>query len=153
MPKSTINSDLVRQLAALLDETGLTEIEYESGAVRLRVARQPAPVATAAASAAAPAAAPAAPAASPAAAAPAPDARHPGAVTSPMVGTAYTSPEPGTPEFVKPGDRVREGQTLLLIEAMKTFNEIRAPRAGTVSLVLVRNEQPVEYGDVLLILE
>jgi acetyl-CoA carboxylase biotin carboxyl carrier protein len=149
MPKSTINSDLVRQLAALLDETGLTEIEYESGAVRLRVARQPAPVA------AAPVAAPAAamPAAAPATAAPAPDARHPGAVTSPMVGTVYTSPEPGTPEFVKPGDRVREGQTLLLIEAMKTFNEIRAPRAGTVSLVLVQNEQPVEYGDVLLILE
>jgi acetyl-CoA carboxylase biotin carboxyl carrier protein len=70
-----------------------------------------------------------------------------------MVGTAYTSPEPGTPEFVKQGDRVREGQTLLLIEAMKTFNEIRAPRAGTVTLVLVQNEQPVEYGDVLLILE
>ena len=70
-----------------------------------------------------------------------------------MVGTAYTSPEPGTPEFVKPGDRVREGQTLLLIEAMKTFNEIRAPRAGTVSRMLVQNEQPVEYGDVLLILE
>ncbi|HVO17240.1 MAG TPA: acetyl-CoA carboxylase biotin carboxyl carrier protein subunit [Alphaproteobacteria bacterium] len=149
MPKSTINSDLVRQLAALLDETGLTEIEYESGAVRLRVARQPAPVA------AAPVAAPAAamPAAAPATAAPAPDARHPGAVTSPMVGTVYTAAEPGTPEFVKPGDRVREGQTLLLIEAMKTFNEIRAPRAGTVSLVLVQNEQPVEYGDVLLILE
>jgi acetyl-CoA carboxylase biotin carboxyl carrier protein len=154
MPKSTINSDLVRQLAALLDETGLTEIEYESGAVRLRVARQPAPVATVAA--AAPVAAPAAPAPAAAAApqaAPAPDARHPGAVTSPMVGTVYTSPEPGTPEFVKQGDRVREGQTLLLIEAMKTFNEIRAPRAGTVSLMLVKNEQPVEYGDVLLILE
>jgi acetyl-CoA carboxylase biotin carboxyl carrier protein len=147
MPKSTINSDLVRQLAALLDETGLTEIEYESGAVRLRVVRQPAPVAPAAAAAAPVAAAAAAPPA------PAPDARHPGAITSPMVGTAYTSPEPGTPEFVKPGDRVREGQTLLLIEAMKTFNEIRAPRAGTVSRMLVQNEQPVEYGDVLLILE
>lgn len=154
MPKSTINSDLVRQLAALLDETGLTEIEYESGAVRLRVARQPAPIATVAAPAAAPgAAAAAAPVAAPAAAAPTPDARHPGAVTSPMVGTVYTAAEPGTPDFVKPGDRVREGQTLLLIEAMKTFNEIRAPRAGTVSLVLVTNEQPVEYGDVLLILE
>jgi len=155
MPKSTINSDLVRQLAALLDETGLTEIEYESGAVRLRVARQPAPIAPAAAAPAAPVAnaTPAAAAPAPAAAAPAPDARHPGAVTSPMVGTVYTAAEPGTPEFVKPGDRVREGQTLLLIEAMKTFNEIRAPRAGTVSLILVKNEQPVEYGDVLLILE
>lgn len=150
MPKSTINSDLVRQLAALLDETGLTEIEYELGAVRLRVVRQPAPVAPAAAAAAPVAAAGPAAAAPPA---PAPDARHPGAITSPMVGTAYTSPEPGTPEFVKPGDRVREGQTLLLIEAMKTFNEIRAPRAGTVSRMLVQNEQPVEYGDVLLILE
>ncbi|HEX7006208.1 MAG TPA: acetyl-CoA carboxylase biotin carboxyl carrier protein [Alphaproteobacteria bacterium] len=158
MPKSTINSDLVRQLAALLDETGLTEIEYESGAVRLRVARQPAPIAPVVAPA--PQAAPAAnPAVEPAAesAAPAPaaalDARHPGAVTSPMVGTVYTAPEPGTPDFVKPGDRVREGQTLLLIEAMKTFNEIRAPRAGVVTHILVRNEQPVEYGDVLLILE
>jgi acetyl-CoA carboxylase biotin carboxyl carrier protein len=153
MPKSTINSDLVRQLAALLDETGLTEIEYESGAVRLRVARQPAPVA-AAPVALAPAAqgAPMAESLSPAAEA-APDARHPGAVTSPMVGTAYTSPEPGAAEFVKPGDRVREGQTLLLIEAMKTFNEIRAPRAGTVGRIMVTNEQPVEYGDVLLILE
>jgi acetyl-CoA carboxylase biotin carboxyl carrier protein len=148
MPKSTINSDLVRQLAALLDETGLTEIEYESGAVRLRVVRQPPPAAPAAV-----AAAPAAGSAAEAPAAPAPDARHPGAITSPMVGTAYTSPEPGTPEFVKPGDRVREGQTLLLIEAMKTFNEIRAPRAGMVSRILVQNEQPVEYGDVLLILE
>ena len=149
MPKSTINSDLVRQLAALLDETGLTEIEYESGAVRLRVVRQPAPVAAAPVAMAAPAPMASAPAAD----APAPDARHPGAITSPMVGTAYTQPEPGAAEFVKPGDRVREGQTLLLIEAMKTFNEIRAPRAGTVSRVMVMNEQPVEYDDVLLILE
>ena len=151
MPKSTINSDLVRQLAALLDETGLTEIEYESGAVRLRVVRQPAPVAAAPMAMAAPA--PMASAAASAADAPAPDARHPGAITSPMVGTAYTQPEPGAAEFVKPGDRVREGQTLLLIEAMKTFNEIRAPRGGTVSRIMVMNEQPVEYGDVLLILE
>jgi acetyl-CoA carboxylase biotin carboxyl carrier protein len=150
MPKSTINSDLVRQLAALLDETGLTEIEYEAGTVRLRVARQPAPVAPAPV-AAVPAQLAPAPALEPAV--PAPDARHPGAVTSPMVGTAYTQPEPGMPEFVKPGDRVREGQTLLLIEAMKTFNEIRAPRAGVVSRILVQNEQPVEYGDVLLILD
>jgi acetyl-CoA carboxylase biotin carboxyl carrier protein len=151
MPKSTINSDLVRQLAALLDETGLTEIEYESGAMRLRVARQPAPVVPAG-FAPAPAL-PASPSSAGEAAPSAPDARHPGAVTSPMVGTAYTQPEPGMPEFVKPGDRVREGQTLLLIEAMKTFNEIRAPRAGVVSRVLVQNEQPVEYGDVLLILD
>ena len=154
MPKSTINSDLVRQLAALLDETGLTEIEYESGAVRLRVVRQPAPVAAGPMIATAPMGAPAAPMSEALAPAePAPDARHPGAVTSPMVGTAYTQPEPGAAEFVKPGDRVREGQTLLLIEAMKTFNEIRAPRAGTVSRIMVSNEQPVEYGDVLLILE
>src|SRR5690606_30136555 len=154
MPKSTINSDLVRQLAALIDETGLTEIEYESGAVRLRVARQPAPIVPAVAPAPQVAMA-AAPAAEPAAPAPGAvlDARHPGAVTSPMVGTVYTAPEPGTPDFVKTGDRVREGQTLLLIEAMKTFNEIRAPRAGVVTHILVRNEQPVEYGDVLLILE
>lgn len=152
MPKSTINGDLVRQLAALLDETGLTEIEYEAGTVRLRVVRQPAPAAPVALAAPQHAAPPPL-AESLAPAAPAPDARHPGAITSPMVGTAYTQPEPGKPEFVKPGDRVREGQTLLLIEAMKTFNEIRAPRAGVVGLVLVQNEQPVEYGDVLLILE
>ena len=151
MPKSTINSDLVRQLAALLDETGLTEIEYESGAMRLRVARQPAPVVPAGFAPALPASPSSAGETAPSASAP--DARHPGAVTSPMVGTAYTQPEPGMPEFVKPGDRVREGQTLLLIEAMKTFNEIRAPRAGVVSRVLVQNEQPVEYGDVLLILD
>lgn len=155
MPKANINADVVRNLAALLDETGLTEIEYETGTLRVRVSRQGGvPVATAA-----PAAMPAAtsdrgssredvaPGAS------AGDATPAGAITSPMVGTVYTAPEPGAGDFVKIGDTVSEGQTLLLIEAMKTFNEIRAPRAGTVTSVLIANEQPVEFGDVLMVVE
>lgn len=155
MAKNFINGDAVRELAALLDETGLTEIEYETGTFRVRVGRQVlaamAPVASAP-----PVASPGA-AATPenqgaAAEAPA-DISHPGTVTSPMVGTVYTAPEPDTADFVKVGDDVTEGQTLLLIEAMKTFNEIRSPRAGTVTSVLIHNEQPVEYGDPLLIVE
>lgn len=152
MAKNFINCDAVRELAALLDETGLTEIEYETGTFRVRVGRQ---VLTAMA--------PAPPAGSPGparaaenqggAADAAADTSHPGTVTSPMVGTVYTAPEPGTADFVKVGDKVSEGQTLLLIEAMKTFNEIRSPRAGTVTAVLIHNDQPVEYGDPLLIVE
>jgi acetyl-CoA carboxylase biotin carboxyl carrier protein len=157
MPKASINPDLVRDLASLLDETGLTEIEYETGTFRVRVSRQsgvtvtaPAPAATTTAAAATP---PSTGNGEAAPEAPAYDASHPGAISSPMVGTVYTAPEPGADDFVRVGERVSAGQTLLLIEAMKTFNEIRAPRAGTVISVLIGNEQPVEYGDVLMIVE
>ncbi len=155
MAKNLINGDAVRELAALLDETGLTEIEYETGTFRVRVGRQVL-AAMAPAALAPPAGSPeleptpenqGSPADAPA------NTSHPGTVTSPMVGTVYTAPEPGTDDFVKVGDEVSEGQTLLLIEAMKTFNEIRSPRAGTITSVLIHNEQPVEYGDALLIVE
>lgn len=148
-----IDPDLVRKLADLLNETGLGEIEYEDNGKRVRVALPGAggisvatPVAVPAASATpAPAAAP--PAAGGDAAA------HPGAVTSPMVGTVYLAQAPEDPPFVKAGDSVREGQTLLLIEAMKTFNEVKAPRAGTVQSIAVASGQPVEFGEVLAIIE
>lgn len=148
----TINADAVRQLAKLLDETGLTEIEYATGAFRVRVSRQQTVVQEAAAPAAA-AAPVATPVAAPALVEKAYDATHPGAVKSPMVGTGYLSPEPGAPAFVAVGDRVKEGQTLMLVEAMKTFNEIKSPRAGTVRKILIENQQPVEYGDVLMIID
>jgi acetyl-CoA carboxylase biotin carboxyl carrier protein len=154
MPKASINADVVRNLAALLDETGLTEIEYETGTLRVRVSRQGGVAVATAAPAAMPAAADRGPSRDEvAAAAPAGEATPAGAITSPMVGTVYTAPEPGAGDFVKIGDTVSEGQTLLLIEAMKTFNEIRAPRAGTVTSVLIANEQPVEFGDVLMVVE
>lgn len=153
MSRPTIDDELVRQLAKLLDETGLTEIEYGEGKWHLRVSKSM----TAAASvvpAAAAAAAVVAAAAPVAAAATADDAaRHPGAVTSPMVGTVYVAPEPTAAPFVKVGDTVSEGQTLMLIEAMKTMNPIKAPRAGRVSQIFITNAAPVEYGEVLLILE
>ena len=148
----TINADAVRQLAKLLDETGLTEIEYATGAFRVRVARQQTVVHEAAAPAAA-AAPVSTPVAAPALVEKAYDATHPGAVKSPMVGTGYLAPEPGAPGFVAVGDRVKEGQTLMLVEAMKTFNEIKSPRAGTVRKILIENQQPVEYGDVLMIID
>jgi acetyl-CoA carboxylase biotin carboxyl carrier protein len=154
MPKN-INSDTVRQLAKLLDETGLTEIEYSTGAFRIRVARQHT-IVTEAPAGAAPAAAGApvsTPVAVPALTEKAYDATHPGAVKSPMVGTGYLAPEPGAAAFVSAGDRVKEGQTLMLIEAMKTFNEIKSPRAGTVRKIMIENQQPVEYGDILMIIE
>ncbi len=143
-----VDSDLIRRLAELLDETGLSEIEVGEGEHRVRVVRAVA-VAAAPAANSAPAAADA-PATQATADA---DASHPGAVTSPMVGTVYTAPEPGAPPYVKIGDTVSEGQPLFVIEAMKVMNPIRAPRAGTVTRVLVQNRDPVEYGDVLLILE
>jgi acetyl-CoA carboxylase biotin carboxyl carrier protein len=154
MPKN-INADAVRQLAKLLEETGLTEIEYATGAFRIRVSRQQTIVHDGAAPAAsASAAAPVAtPVAAPALTEKAYDATHPGAIKSPMVGTAYLSPEPGAAAFVSVGDRVKEGQTLMLVEAMKTFNEIKSPRAGTVRKVMIENQQPVEYGDILMIIE
>ncbi|MEZ2147185.1 acetyl-CoA carboxylase biotin carboxyl carrier protein [Bradyrhizobium sp. DN5] len=149
---SSEDSALVRELALLLDETSLTEIEIERAGLRLRVARNvsvaatmPMPVA------AAPAALPAA-AAAPATAA-ADLSKHPGAVTSPMVGTAYWAPEPGAKPFIDVGTKVSVGQTLLIIEAMKTMNQIPSPRAGTVTQILVEDGQPVEYGEPLVIIE
>ncbi len=143
-----VDSDLIRRLAELLDETGLSEIEVGEGEHRVRVVRAVAGAAPATANPApATADAPATQATADA------DAAHPGAVTSPMVGTVYTAPEPGAAPYVKVGDTVSEGQPLFVIEAMKVMNPIRAPRAGTVTRVLVQNRDPVEYGDVLLILE
>ncbi len=144
----------IRELAAILDETGLTEIEIDKDDIHLRVSRG-APTVHAVAPAAP---APAAPVAPPQPSAPEPspsaDAVLPaGAVTSPMVGTAYLSPSPGTPAFVKTGDQVNEGQTLMIIEAMKTMNPVTAPRSGIVSAILVRNEQPVEFGEPLIVVD
>jgi acetyl-CoA carboxylase biotin carboxyl carrier protein len=145
-----IEPELVRELAAILRETDLSEIEVEHGELRLRVARNvtvaaPAPaVAAVHVPASAPAHAPEAPGEA---------AMHAGAVHSPMVGTAFLSSEPGAPAFVKIGDAVTEGQTLMIVEAMKTFNPIPAPRAGKVRQILVTDGQPVEFGEALLVLE
>jgi acetyl-CoA carboxylase biotin carboxyl carrier protein len=143
-----IDPDTIRALAAVLAETGLTEIEIADKDSRIRVVRgggvtttvlaQPAP----------------APVAVAAAATVTQDAAvHPGAVVSPMVGVVYLSPEPGSPPFVTVGQQVAAGQTVMLIEAMKTFNQIKAPKAGTVTAILVQNSAPVEYGEALIILE
>ena len=147
--KSTIDQDLIRELAKLLEETGLSELEVEQEGTRIRVARGGRAVAAAAAPA---------PAAHPAAAAPAPAAdddlsKHPGVVTSPMVGTAYVAPSPGARPFVEVGTRVNVGETLLIIEAMKTMNQIPAPRSGTVTQILFDDGQPVEFGEPLMIIE
>lgn len=151
MATKSIDSELVRSLAHLLDETNLTEIEYDTGSVRIRVARQGVPMAV---HHAIPAAAPAIAASAVAQPAATDDATgHPGAVTSPMVGVAYLSPEPGAAKFVEVGQTVSEGQTLMLIEAMKTFNPIRAPRGGKVTRLLVADGQPVEFGEPLAIIE
>lgn len=149
---SSEDSVLVRELALLLDETSLTEIEIERAGLRLRVARN---VSVAATMPVPMAAAPAAlPAASAAPAAAGPDlSKHPGAVSSPMVGTAYWAPEPGAKPFIEVGSKVSVGQTLLIIEAMKTMNQIPSPRAGTVTQILVEDGQPVEYGEPLVIIE
>ena len=148
MARTQIDDELVRRLAALLEETNLTEIEYEVGGLRLRVARSGVPVA---AQFAAPLqVAPSGPGAASAPPA-APD--NSGSVNSPMVGVAYRGPEPGAKPYVAEGDQVSEGETLMLIEAMKTFNQIKAPKAGTVARILVANSTPVEYGEVLMILE
>lgn len=157
MPKhDSIDPDLVRELAVLVTETGLSEIEVEKGDLRIRVARRLEPVSVQVASpapvAAVSAPAPAAPAP---AAGPAPERgrTHPGAVPSPMVGTAYRRPSPDAKPFIEIGTRVEVGDKLLLIEAMKTFNEIVAPRAGTVSAIFVEDGQPVEFGEALLVIE
>jgi acetyl-CoA carboxylase biotin carboxyl carrier protein len=148
------DSALIRELAMLLDETSLTEIEIERAGLRVRVARNvsiaagiptalPAPVAASAVTAA-PAAV---------AAAVADLSKHPGVVPSPMVGTAYWAPEPGAKPFIEVGSKVTAGQTLLIIEAMKTMNQIPSPRAGTVTQILVEDGQPVEFGEPLVIIE
>ena len=155
MSRLPIDTAEIRALAEILADTGLTEIEISDGENRVRVARTPVP-ATVQMSAMTPQAfaSGAAPAATPAMAhQPVAPAEHPGAVTSPMVGVAYLSAEPGTPPFVSPGQSVAAGQTLLLIEAMKTFNQIKAPRAGVVTRILVTSGQPVEYGEALLVVE
>ena len=149
---SSEDSALVRELALLLDETSLTEIEIERAGLRLRVARNISVAATMPMQmAAAPAALPVAAAASAPAAADL--SKHPGAVTSPMVGTAYWAPEPGAKPFIEVGSKVSVGQTLLIIEAMKTMNHIPAPHAGTVLAVLVDDGQPVEYAEPLAVIE
>ncbi|HKM64949.1 MAG TPA: acetyl-CoA carboxylase biotin carboxyl carrier protein subunit [Acidisphaera sp.] len=150
--------EAIRALANILSDTGLTEIEIAEKDSRIRVARQPAPVTTfigAGPASMGPMPAPGVPQAptSPGAMLPDEDASHPGAVTSPMVGVVYLSPEPGAPPYVTPGQQVSAGQTVLLIEAMKTFNQIKAPKAGTVARILVASGAPVEYGEVLLVVE
>ena len=142
---------LIRELAELLNETGLSEIEIEKSGLKVRVARTlnvqstvgAAPVAAAAAASAAAAAAKIA----------ADPAKHPGVVKSPMVGTAYRSPEPGAPIFIDIGSQVAQGDTLFIIEAMKTMNQIPAPHAGRVTAILIENGQPVEFGEPLVIIE
>ncbi len=146
---SRIDQQMIRDLADLLNETGLTEIEWNEGPLKVRVTKGGAPIyaaAPVAAAAAAVAASGGAPAASD-------EASHPGAVKSPMVGTVYTAPEPGAATFVKVGDSVNAGQTVLIVEAMKTMNPITAPKAGRVARILIENQQPVEFGQPLLIIE
>ena len=148
MASFDIDGDLIRKLADLLRETGLTEVEFAEGDRRIRVTRH------AAVSTVGVAAAPV-PAVVVNAARPGPGGPQApvGAVTSPMVGTAYAAPEPGGPPFVRPGDQVKVGQTVMIIEAMKVMNPIKAPRSGTVTQVAVSDAQPVEFGEVLLVIE
>lgn len=153
----TIDPDLVREIAKLISETDLTEIEVEKGDLRIRVARQITvqQVMHSVAAAPAPAVASAGVVAPVAMAAekPADIGAHPGAVRSPMVGTAYRRPSPGSNAFVEIGSVVKVGEKLLLVEAMKTFNEIVAPRAGTVTHIMIEDGQPVEYGEPLIVIE
>ena len=158
-PKSSGAGDtaLVKALADILDEAGLAELEYETADLSVRLSRVSgatpvAPIAAVAAPAAPVAAAPAAPAAAPAADS-ADAASHPGAVTSPMVGTVYVAPEPDAPNFIEVGGTVKKGQTLFIVEAMKVMNPITAPADGTVKQILVQNAQPVEFGEVLVVIE
>ena len=158
MPKPDIDTDLIERLADLLGRSGLSEIEIEQDSTRIRVVRQVAATievaspATAPASQTMPAQAPQT-AVDHATHAASSDDHHPGAIKSPIVGTVYLAPEPSAPTFVRPGDQVEEGQTLLIIEAMKVMNAIRAPKKGRVIKILVENEAPVEFGETLLILE
>lgn len=147
--KSTgVNKDLIRDLAEILNDTNLSDIEVEQGDLRIRVSRQLSgvvPVQTTYA--------PAAPAAAPAPDEPKKEDLTKNAVTSPMVGTAYLAPAPGARPFVEVGQQVSEGQTLIIIEAMKTMNQISSPRAGTVKAILVEDAQPVEFGEPLVVVE
>jgi acetyl-CoA carboxylase biotin carboxyl carrier protein len=152
-PAEQIDARLVRRLAGILNETGLSEIEVEHDGLKIRVARTltaAAPVAMAAPAFAAPP--PPAPVAEPAAAAPTPAPAAGDSVKSPMVGTVYLQPQPDAPSFVKVGDTVAEGQTLMIVEAMKTMNPIPAPRAGKILEIIVANGQPVEFGEPLAII-
>jgi len=141
--KITIDPELVAELTRLLEENNLTEIEVQRGDQRVRVSRGGSASAGPARTAAG----------KPVAAVEADLSKHPGVVLSPMVGTAYRAPEPGAKPFVDEGSEVREGETLLIVEAMKTLNTIPAPRAGTVTRILIADGQPVEFGEPLLILE
>ncbi len=149
--KSPVDHALIRELAQLLDETGLTEIEFERDGERVRVARQAQVMAVAPYRSTAPE--------TPASVigaetkAPSDPTKHPGLVSSPMVGTAYRAPEPGARPFVDVGSQVQAGDTLLIVEAMKTMNQIPAPRAGTVIQILIEDGQPVEFGEPLMIIE
>jgi acetyl-CoA carboxylase biotin carboxyl carrier protein len=147
--KSAIDHELIRELAKLLDETGLTDIEIENAGLRVRVGRQGQPSAFAHTAPAPPASAPA-PLSIPAIADPA---SHPGVVSSPMVGTAYLGPEPGARPYVEIGSLVASGDTLLIIEAMKTMNQIAATRAGIVKQIFIEDGVPVEFGEPLMIIE
>lgn len=151
--KNGIDKGLIRDLADILNDTDLTEIEVEQDDLRIRVSRASATQYVQAPIAAAPIAAAAPVAAAPAAAAPVAAADNKNAVTAPMVGTAYLSPAPGAKAFIEVGATVKEGQTLLIIEAMKTMNQIPAPRSGKVVEILVNDAQPVEYGQPLVIVE
>ena len=146
--KTSIDQDLIRELAKLLEETGLTELEVEQEGTRIRVARGGRSIA-----AAAPAPVVHAPAPMVLGTPVAEAVKHPGAVTSPMVGTAYLAPSPDAKAFVEVGSRVKAGDTLLIIEAMKTMNQIPAPRSGTVTQILVEDGQPVEFGEAMMIIE
>jgi acetyl-CoA carboxylase biotin carboxyl carrier protein len=149
--KLAVDEDLIRQLAGLLDDTGLGEIEVQEGDSKIRVAKGGSTVVAAPAAAAPVASAPA----SAPAAAPTPEdvAAHPGALTSPMVGVCYLASDPSSPPFCKVGDTVNEGDTILLIEAMKVFNPITAHKSGTISQLLVQDGTPVEFGEPLAIIE
>jgi acetyl-CoA carboxylase biotin carboxyl carrier protein len=147
---SSIDQSIIRDLAGILKETDLTEIEVEQGDLRIRVSRA-GTVAAPVQHYVAPAAAPAALAATPVA--PVSAAGNPNAVPAPMVGTAYFAPAPGADPFIQLGSKVKEGQTILIIEAMKTMNQIASPRSGTVTAILIEDASPVEYGELLVVIE
>jgi acetyl-CoA carboxylase biotin carboxyl carrier protein len=152
--KTKLDTGLVRELAAILREADLGEVEIEHEGLRIRVSKPAAPVMQTAQYAAAPAAAAPAPAAAPAiAAAPAAPAVSDSAIKSPMVGTVYLAPEPGAKQFFNIGDKVKKGDTLMLVEAMKTFNPVEADRAGTLTALYVTDSQPVEFGEPLALIE
>jgi acetyl-CoA carboxylase biotin carboxyl carrier protein len=150
MAKMQVDTKLIRELADMLNETDLSEIKVEDGELKIKLSRGGTAVHM---TAAAPVAAPAPSAAPAVEAAPADPSDHPGTIFSPMVGTIYTSPDPTADAFIKVGDSVSAGQTILIIEAMKVMNQIHAAKGGTVKAILVENQQPVEYGEALVIIE